>query len=113
MNKYTQRKRTWNEEIQLIKLVKGLDNAGYETEVKEYSDKLLANKLSVHSSEYWAAKQSVVKLEHVFEVHSIEYNGELGLRYNSTDYYIERTYEKGDYVELVTSLWSDDHGTNN
>lgn len=105
--------RTWDEEIQLIRIVKGLDESGYEMEVKEYGEKILTNKLSVHSSEFWYAKQNVIKLEHVFEVHKIEYNGELGLRYNGTDYYIERTYEKGDYIELITSLWSDEHGANN
>src|SRR5690625_1402859 len=105
--------RTWDDEIQLIEIVKGLDDAGYETEAKEYGDKLLANKLSVHSREFWLAKQNVIRLENVFEVHAIEYNGELGLRYNGIDYYIERTYEKGEYVELITSLWSDNHGVNN
>lgn len=105
--------RTWDNEIKLFDIIKGLDDAGYETVREVQSETLLANKLNVHSREFWLAKQNVIRLEHVFEVHAIEYNGELGLRYNDTDYKIERTYEKGEYVELITSLWSDDHGVNN
>lgn len=105
--------RTWNCEIKLINIIKGTDSGGYGVEEKEVTETLLANKLSVHSREFWLAKQNVVRLESVFEVHALEYNGERGLRYNNQDYKIERTYEKGEYVELITSLWGDDHGDNN
>src|SRR5690625_6114359 len=75
--------RTWDYEIQLAELVKGVNENGYPYERLEYKDKLLANKLSVSSTEHWAAKQSAIHLEHVFEIHEIEYNGEQALRFNN------------------------------
>src|SRR5699024_5667117 len=97
----------------LFNIIKGLDDAGYKVETKEYSETLLANKLNVHSQEFWLAKQNVIRLEHVFEIHEIEYRGERGLHFDGTDYEIERTFlNKDGYLELTTSMWGDDHGTN-
>jgi len=104
--------RTWDYEIQLAELVKGVNENGYPYERLEYKDKLLANKLSVSSTEHWAAKQSAIHLEHVFEIHEIEYNGEQALRFNNRDYKIEHTYlNKDGFLELKASLWGDDHAT--
>lgn len=105
--------RTWDNEIKLFDIIKGLDDAGYETVREVQSETLLANKLNVHSQEFWLAKQNVVRLENVFEIHEIEYGGERGLYFNGAKYKIERTYlNKDGYLELTTSLWSDEHGTN-
>src|SRR5690625_5451847 len=102
--------RTWDTEIELCNVEKGLDDEGFETELLVPSHNILANKKNVYSREYWAAKQNVIELEHVFEVHEFEYSGERGLRYNDTDYKVERTFLNDDgYLELTTSLWSDAH----
>lgn len=104
--------RTWDYQIQLGDLVKGTDDEGFPFEGLEYGNKLLANKLSVHSTEHWAAKQSAIKLEHVFEIHKIEYNGEQALKFNDVDYKIEHTFlNKDGYLEIKTSLWGDDHAS--
>lgn len=103
--------RTFDYQVQLISLEKGINENGFEVESRVYGDKILANKLSVHSSEYWYAKQSGVELSHAFEVHAIEYNGERELSFEDVDYKIERTFEKGDYIELVTLLRGDDHAS--
>src|SRR5690625_3991254 len=103
--------RTWDYEIQLADVVKGINENGFEVETLVYKDEVLANKLSVHSREFWLAKQNVVELSHVFEIHEIEYSGERALRYENQDYNIERTFlNKDGYVELVTSYWGDEHG---
>jgi|SRR5690625_2801740 len=104
--------RTWNYEVQLIEVEKDINENGFEEITRTYKDPILANKLSVHSNEYWSAKQSGVELSHVFEVHSIEYKGERELFFDGQDYTIERTYGKGEFVELVTLARGDDHGTN-
>lgn len=103
--------KTFDYEVQLIDVKKGINENGFEESLKVYKDKLLANKLSVRSSEYWYAKQSGVELSHVFQIHAVEYNGERGLRYNEKDYTIERTFQEGNYIELITLLWGDEHGT--
>lgn len=103
--------RTWDHEIQLADVEKDINDNGFEVEELVPKDKILANRLNVHSREFWAAKQNVVRLEHVFEIHEIEFNGERAVRFNDIDYKIERTYlNKDGYLELTTSLWSDFHG---
>lgn len=102
--------RTFDHEIQLIGLVEGLDDEGFEVIEERPKEPILANRLSVRSSEYWQAKQSGVQLSYVFEIHKFEYNGEEKMLYEGEEYRIERTYEKGDYIELVCVRKADDHG---
>lgn len=102
--------RTFDHEIQLIGLVEDLDDDGFQTIVEKQKEPILANRLSVRSSEYWQAKQSGVQLSYVFEIHKFEYNGEEKMLYEGEEYRIERTYEKGDYIELVCVRKADDHG---
>lgn len=103
--------RTWDYEIQLIELVEGVDESGFDIREERLKDPILANKLSVHSSEYWQAKQSGIELSYVFEIHSFEYEGEEKLLFEGKTYDIERTYEKGDFIELVCKRRSDDHAS--
>lgn len=103
--------RTFDEEVHLIGLVEGVDDEGFNVIVEGKKPPILANKLSVRSNEYWQAKQSGISLSYTFEVHAIEYNGEEKLMYDDDEYRIERTYEKGDYVELICVRKADDHAT--
>lgn len=102
--------KTFDHQIQLIGLVEELDDDGFETIVEKPKEPILANCLSVRSSEYWQAKQNGVQLSYVFEIHKFEYNGEEKMLYEGEEYRIERTYEKGDYIELVCVRKADDHG---
>lgn len=101
--------RTWDFEVKLIELKKEINENGFEEVVRNVKDPILANKLSVRSNEYWSAKQNGIELSNVFEVNSIEYQGERELLYDDESYHIERTYDKGDYTELVTIHRGDDH----
>lgn len=101
--------RTFDHEVQLIGLVDGVDDEGFEFEEERPKPPILANRLSIRSNEYWQAKQSGVNLSYTFEVHSIEYQGEEKLIYEDEEYRIERTFEKGDYVELICVRRADDH----
>lgn len=101
--------RTFDHQIQLIGLVEGVDDEGFSTVIEKPKPPILANKLSVRSSEYWQAKQSGVKLLYVFEIHKFEYEGEEKMLYEGKEYRIERTYEKDDYIELVCVRLDDDH----
>lgn len=101
--------RTFDHEIQLIGLVEGLDDEGFEVIEERPKEPILANRLSVRSSEYWQAKQSGIQLSYVFEIHKFEYNGEEKMLYDDKAYKIERTYEKGDYIELYCVRLDDDH----
>src|SRR5690625_5195075 len=104
--------RTWDYEIQLADVEKELNDGGFEIDVIIPRNKILANRLNVHSSEYWAAKLNTIRLEHVFEIHEIEFNGERAVIYNNENYKVERTYlNKDGFLELTLSKWGDLHAT--
>jgi len=104
--------RTWDEEVQLVGVVKGTNENGFETTDYIYSDKILCNRLNVHSSEFWSAKQNLIDLKYVLEIHEIEYQGQRAVSFNNHLYKIERTYlNKDGFLELTLSDWSDTHGT--
>lgn len=99
------RARTWDHEVSLIVMSSGEDEAGYPTEPEEISrNTVFANKLSVTQSEFYAANQSDMQAEFVFEVHTFEYDGERTLEYNGEFYTVIRVYESSpEYTELTVS----------
>lgn len=98
-------------------MVEGVDDEGFPSVEEGPQSPILANRLSIRSNEFWSAKTEGVKLSYMFEVHSFEYNGEEKLLYRKSDddpwleHKVERTYDKGDLIELVCSRKSDDHAT--
>lgn len=101
--------RTFDQQIQLIGLVEGVDESGFPNVIEDAKPPILANKLSVRSSEYWQAKQTGINLSFVFEIHSFEFAGEEKMLFEGNEYTIERTFEKGEYIELVCLGRSDTH----
>lgn len=99
------RARTWDHEVSLIVLAPGRDEAGYPTEPEEVSrNAVFANKLSVTQTEFYAANQSDMQAEHIFEIHTFEYDGERTLEYNGDMYNVIRVYESSpEYTELTVS----------
>src|SRR5690625_1117820 len=102
--------RTFDHEIRLIGIHKSIDDEGFEIIEDGPGPAILANRISIRSSEFWSAKQENIKLVYTFEVHSIEYEGEERLLYKEAEdadwleYKIERSYEKDDgLTELVCS----------
>ena len=68
------------------------------TLVKRY-----VNRLSVRQSEYYDAMNTGLKPELMFEIRTLEYNGQTVLKYNNVDYSVMRTYDKGEFTELIVS----------
>ena len=62
-----------------------------------------ADKKSVKWGEFFAASGLGKTLTAVFEVYADEYSGESVLRWDGKLYNVERTYEKGEKVELTCS----------
>lgn len=93
---------TFDHEIILVDVTEGgFDDDGFPLPGEVQREPILANKLSVRSSEYWQANQSGVNLSYVFEVHTFEYNDEERLVFEGEPHVIKRTFEKGDLIELV------------
>jgi len=68
------------------------------TSVKRY-----VNRLSVRQNEYYDAMNTGLKPELMFEIRTLEYNGQPTLKHNNIDYEVMRTYDKGEFTELIVS----------
>jgi len=62
---------------------------------------VFANRKSVRQSEFYAASMAGLRPEIMFEIRSIEYQGERALRYHDRRHDIIRTYDRGEITELV------------
>ena len=103
----------WSDVVYLVELTEGTDDDGFPGIVEGEKKQVFANKKSIRSSEYYQAKQSGIDLAFTYEIRSIDYDGEEKL-YHSLDvgekpHEIERTYEKGEFVELICKRKADDH----
>lgn len=104
--KNNRRQRLWNEEVALIVMTAGENESGYPTEPVETSrNEVLANKLSVQRAEFYAAAQSSMKVDQIFEIHAFEYNEEKLLEHDENRYEVVRTYQaEPEYIELTCSV---------
>lgn len=62
---------------------------------------VFTNKKSIRQSEFYQAQANGLKPEIAFEIRSIEYDGESKLEFNNKKYQIIRTYDKGEFTELI------------
>ncbi|BFH59450.1 phage head closure protein [Paenibacillus azoreducens] len=98
------KRRSWDEVVTLIAIAPGEDEAGYPTPPKEFPREVLANKLNVKGIEFYAANQTGMKADCIFEVHAFEYEGEKLLEYEGKRYAVIRTYGTNDEtLELTCS----------
>ncbi len=101
--------KTFDVEIKLIGLEDGVDDDGFHFSQEVIKPGILANELSIHSTDHWNANREGIKLAKAFEVHDFEYSGEEKLIFNDKKYKIERTYDKGDLIELICAKFGDEH----
>ncbi|MBD7984411.1 hypothetical protein H9649_07460 [Sporosarcina sp. Sa2YVA2] len=101
----------WSDVVQLVDLVEGTDKDGFPEVVPGRPRKVFANRKSVRSQEFHAAKQQGITLSYMFEVRTDEYQGEESLFYNGLEQNVYRTYEKGEFIELICHRKGDDHET--
>jgi len=91
----------WRDVIELQSVDYSTDQYGDRVEITQ-NTKVFANKKSVRQSEFYQAMAQGLRLEAMFEVRSMEYEGQRHLVYNNKVYVITRTYTKNDEImELV------------
>lgn len=94
-----QKNRLWDHEIKLLNVTTTLNENGFETE--ETTEVLLyANSLPVHSSEFYQSSKEGYIIAKVFEIHSIEFEGQKLLKYEDEIYRIKRSYDADEFIEL-------------
>jgi SPP1 family predicted phage head-tail adaptor len=80
------------------------ENGIGDTIETETSRQVFANKKSIRQSEFYQAAMTDLRPELMFEVRTVEYEGEPKLNYDSKTYNIIRTYSKnGEITELICS----------
>jgi len=99
----------WSDVVQFVNLVEGTDEDGFPAVVPGPPRKVFANRKSVRSQEFHAAKQQGITLSYMFEVRTDEYNGEESLFHNGKEQNVYRTYEKGEFIELICHRKGDNH----
>lgn len=103
----------WSDVVYLTGLVEGNDDDGFPAIIESERKKVFANKKSIRSTEYYQAKQSGIDLSFTYEIRAIDYDGEERLYLSfegGKSYEVERTYEKGEFIELVCKKKADEHG---
>jgi SPP1 family predicted phage head-tail adaptor len=89
--------------IDLISITNS-ENAIGDTIETETPRQVFANKKSIRQSEFYQAAMTDLRPELMFEVRTIEYEGEPKLKYNGKTYNIIRSYSKnGEITELICS----------
>lgn len=64
---------------------------------------VFANKKSVRSKEWYEARLLGLKPELMFEIRSSEYDDETKVRFNNKVYEVVRTYDDGEFTELIVT----------
>lgn len=87
--------------IDLLKEVDGYDEQGFPAKVLIEKTGIFANRKGVRSAEFYQASSQGHALEAMFIIRSVDYEGEEEIRHNEKEYIIVRTYDKGEFIELV------------
>ena len=97
--------------VNLIQISVGKDADGFAKNQETIRDGLFVNKKDVRSSEFYQAAAQGIRLETMFVMRSMDYEGEKILSHEGNKYAIERTYDRGEMVELVCQSRDDNHGS--
>lgn len=97
--------------VDLIQVTDGKDADGYPMNTETIRSNLFVNKKPVRSSEFHQAAAQGIRLDVVFEIRSTEFKGEEFLNYEEKRYSIERTYDRGEMIELVCQSRGVNHGS--
>lgn len=68
---------------------------------------VFANKKSVRSNEFYLASQSGFSLELMFEIRTSDYKSEEYLDFEEKRYEIVRTFDRGEWTELICQAYED------
>lgn len=92
--------RSWDSEIELLQFVESEDSSGFATEGQEQGIKILSNEIPVHSANFYGAAQAGFLISKVFEVHTLEFEGQTTLKFDGERYRIRRTFGGKQFTEL-------------
>jgi SPP1 family predicted phage head-tail adaptor len=89
--------------VELITVVNTVNDMKDPIKTPSYRE-VFANKKSIRQNEFYQAAATGLRPELMFEIRTIEYEGERQIRYNKKTYNIIRTYDKNEEItELICS----------
>lgn len=90
----------WSDVLYLLKEITTENDMGdIITDIEKRM--VYGDKKSIRQSEFYQAQATGLRPELAFEIRSIEYDDEELIEYNEKTYQIIRTYDKGEFIELV------------
>ncbi|MDF2534410.1 MAG: phage head-tail adaptor [Bacillales bacterium] len=87
--------------INLIEMENDTNDNGFSVKNEISRKTVFANKKSIQSKEFYIASQQGFQLALMFEIRLLEYSAENFVEYNNKLYQVVRTYEKGQWLELI------------
>jgi len=90
----------YQDTISLLKSTVADNDIGDSVPVKT-SRTVYANKKSIRQSEFYQAATTGLRPQCMFEIRTVEYQNEDELIYDGETLRIIRTYDKGEYIELI------------
>lgn len=94
----------FRDSLDLLTTEEGTNDNGFEQINIKSRRTVFANKKDVRQSEFYQAATQGIKLDTMFAIRSVEYNGEKILEHDGIRYNIIRTYDKnGELTELICS----------
>ena len=90
----------WSDVLYLLKEITTENDMGdIITDIEKRM--VYGDKKSIRQSEFYQAQATGLRPELAFEIRSIEYDDEELIEYNEKTYQIIRTYDKGEFIELI------------
>jgi SPP1 family predicted phage head-tail adaptor len=87
--------------VDLLEVAETINSNGFPDVSITSRRTVYANRKAVRQAEFYNAAMQNINLAYIFEVRTGDYNGEVALEYNGTQYYVVRTYDKnGEIIEL-------------
>jgi SPP1 family predicted phage head-tail adaptor len=93
--------------IDLVNITLSPDAEGYDTNIVQSRSTVFADKRDVRSNEFYLSQQAGFKLQFMFIIKTIEFNGENYVQFEGEYYRIIRTYTTGDTMEIVCQLFNE------
>ncbi|MEH7249163.1 phage head closure protein [Neobacillus niacini] len=91
--------------IDLLEMEEGINENGFSALIEVGREVIFANKKGIRGNEFYLASQNGYKLELMLVIRSSDYKDQRYLEFESKQYEIVRTYDKGEFIELICQVF--------
>lgn len=91
--------------VDLVFIEEGTNENGFPVKTETGRTTVFANRKSVRGNEFYLAAQNGIHLELMFVIRTSDYQSQRYLDFENKRYEIIRTYDNGEWMELVCQLY--------